>query len=128
MKLYEEQWALKEDSEQRIKHKDGMSMWEEWNIYIYIYISFNSVPRHEGVLGKWRYSSTHSLISALDGREWSASRPGRFTPRERVPGTHGIGGWVGPRAVLVGVVKRKIPSLCREYNLELYIYIYIYSE
>jgi hypothetical protein len=24
--------------------------------------------------------------------------PGRFTPRERVPGTHWIGGWVGPRA------------------------------
>jgi hypothetical protein len=36
------------------------------------------------------YSSTHSLISALDGGEWSASRPGRFTPRERAPGTHWI--------------------------------------
>jgi hypothetical protein len=24
----------------------------------------------------------HSLTSALDGGEWSASRPGRFTPRE----------------------------------------------
>jgi hypothetical protein len=24
----------------------------------------------------------------LDGGEWSASRPGRFTPRERAPGTH----------------------------------------
>jgi hypothetical protein len=31
------------------------------------------------------YSSTHSLTSALDGGEWSASRPGRFTPRERAP-------------------------------------------
>jgi hypothetical protein len=30
---------------------------------------------HEGVLGEWRYSSTHSLTSALDGGEWSASRP-----------------------------------------------------
>jgi hypothetical protein len=28
----------------------------------------------------------HSLTSALDGGEWSASRPGRFTPRERAPG------------------------------------------
>jgi hypothetical protein len=56
------------------------------------------------------YSSTHSLASALDGGEWSASRPGRFTPRERAPGTHWIGGWVGPRAVLDAVVKRKIPS------------------
>jgi len=37
----------------------------------------------------------------------------RFTPlllypRERVPTTHSIG-WVGPRAVLDAVVKRKIP-------------------
>jgi hypothetical protein len=28
---------------------------------------------------EWRYSSTHSLTSALDGGEWSHSRPGRFT-------------------------------------------------
>jgi hypothetical protein len=46
------------------------------------------------------YGSTHSLTSALDGGEWSASRPGRFTLRERTLGTHWIGGWVGPRAVL----------------------------
>jgi hypothetical protein len=44
------------------------------------------------------YSSTHSLTLALDEGEWSASRSGRFTPRERPPGTHWIGGWVGPRA------------------------------
>jgi hypothetical protein len=74
-------------------------------------------PRHKGVLGEWRYSSTHSLTSALDGGEWSASRPGRFTPRERAPGSHWIGGWVGPRAVLDAVVKRKIPSPRRKSNL-----------
>jgi hypothetical protein len=44
----------------------------------------NQAPRHEGVLGEWRYSSTHSLTWALDGGEWSASRLGRFSPRERV--------------------------------------------
>jgi hypothetical protein len=66
-------------------------------------------------IGEWRYSSTHSLTSALDG-VWSASRPGRFIPRERDPGTHWIGGWVGPRAVLEAVVKRKIPSPRREAN------------
>jgi len=26
-------------------------------------------------------------------------RPGRFTPRERAPGTHWIGGWVGLKSV-----------------------------
>jgi hypothetical protein len=46
-------------------------------------LCFNSAPHHEGVLGKWMYSSTHSLTLALDGREWSASRPGRFTSSER---------------------------------------------
>jgi hypothetical protein len=70
----------------------------------------------KGVLGEWRYRSTHSLTSALDGGEWSASRPGRFTPGERAPGTHWIGGWVGPRAVPYAVVKRKIPSSRRELN------------
>jgi hypothetical protein len=39
---------------------------------------------------EWRYSFTRSLTSALNGGEWSASRPGRFTPRERAPGAHSI--------------------------------------
>jgi hypothetical protein len=69
-------------------------------------------------IGEWRYSSTHSLTSALDGGEWSASRPGLFTPRERAPGTHWIGGWVDPRAVLDAVVKRKITNPRRESNPE----------
>jgi hypothetical protein len=72
--------------------------------------------RHEDVLGNMRYSSTHFLTSALDGGEWSASRTGRLTPRERAPGTHSIGGWVGPRAVLNAVVKRYIPRPRRESN------------
>jgi hypothetical protein len=36
-------------------------------------------------VGDWRYSSTHSLTSALDGGEWSASRPGRFTLQGKSP-------------------------------------------
>jgi hypothetical protein len=43
-------------------------------------LCFNSAPRHESVMEEWRYSSTHSLTLALDGGEWSASRPGRFIP------------------------------------------------
>jgi hypothetical protein len=30
----------------------------------------------------------------------SASRPGRFITTERIPATHWIGGWLGPRAGL----------------------------
>jgi len=53
----------------------------------------------------------NSLTLAVDGDEWSASCPGHFTPRERVPGTQQIGGWVDPRADLDALSKRKIPSL-----------------
>jgi hypothetical protein len=56
------------------------------------------------------------LTSALDGSEWSVSCPGRFTPRKIAPGTHWIGGWVDPRAVLDAVVKEKISSPRRESN------------
>jgi hypothetical protein len=79
-------------------------------------LCFNWEPRHEGVLWERMYISTHSLTSALDGGEWLTSSPGRFTPRERASGTHWIGGWVGPRAVLDAMVKRKIPFPRRESN------------
>jgi hypothetical protein len=39
------------------------------------------------------------LTSALVGGEWSASRPGSFTPVERAPGTQCIWGWVGLETV-----------------------------
>jgi hypothetical protein len=65
-------------------------------------------------LGEWKYSSILSLILALDGGEWLVSRRCVFTPKEKAPITHWIGGWVGARAVLDAVVKREIPSPCRE--------------
>jgi hypothetical protein len=37
------------------------------------------------------------VLQVGGGGEWSTSHPGRFTPGERTPGTHCIGGWVGPR-------------------------------
>jgi hypothetical protein len=51
------------------------------------------------------------LISALVGREWSASRPDRFTPGGKVPGTHWIGDWVSLRTGLNYVEKRKFLTL-----------------
>jgi hypothetical protein len=47
------------------------------------------------------------LTSALVGGEWSPSRPGRFTPGERAPGTHCIGGWVDLRSGPDDLEKRK---------------------
>jgi hypothetical protein len=43
--------------------------------------------------------------------------PGHFTPRGKSPGTHWIG-WVGPTAGMDTMVKRKIPSPCRESNYD----------
>jgi hypothetical protein len=51
------------------------------------------------------------LTSALVGGEWSASHPGRFTAEEKASDAHWIGGWVGPRAGLDDVEKRKFLTL-----------------
>jgi len=64
---------------------------------------------------EWRYRSTHSFFSALDGDECSPSRPVGFTPTERVAGSHWIGSWVGPRGGL-DTVSRKISSPCGNSN------------
>jgi hypothetical protein len=51
------------------------------------------------------------LTSALVGGEWSASRPGRFTPEERTSGIHWIGGWVALTAGPADLEKRKFFTL-----------------
>jgi hypothetical protein len=51
------------------------------------------------------------LTSALAGGEWSDSHPCRFTPEERAPSTHWLGGCVGSRAGLDDVDKRKFLTL-----------------
>jgi hypothetical protein len=45
------------------------------------------------------------LTSAIVRDEWSASRPCRFTPRERASGTNWIRGWMGLRADLDNMKK-----------------------
>jgi hypothetical protein len=52
-----------------------------------------------------------SLTSPLVRGEWSASRPGRFTPGKEPPGAHWIGGWVDPTAGLDDLEKRKFLTL-----------------
>jgi hypothetical protein len=67
-------------------------------------------PLHamKGAWGVRRRSNYSFLTSALEGGEWSASRPGRaLFPGEWAPGTHCTGGWVGPRAGLEGRVGEK---------------------
>jgi hypothetical protein len=57
---------------------------------------------HEDVWGSGGIAPPF-LTSALDGGQLSASRLGCFSPGEIAPGTHWIGGWVGPRAGLIYV-------------------------
>jgi hypothetical protein len=57
--------------------------------------------RHEGDWVERKYSSYSLSISALDGGELPTSCPIRIlVPEKGPPGTHCIGGWVGPRAGL----------------------------
>jgi hypothetical protein len=80
-----------------------------------------AVPLHamEAYGGRGGIAPTHTQPRPLDGGEWSASRPGRtLPPGERNPGTHWIGGWVGPRAGLDAGAIRKILCLCRGSNLD----------
>jgi len=58
-------------------------------------------------MGEWTYSSNNSLTSALDGFQWSASRPGRCTFGEITLGTRCFGSWMGPTADLDKVEKRE---------------------
>jgi hypothetical protein len=76
------------------------------------------LTEHQATKTKWRTGAQlHIFLTvALDEGEWSASRPGRFSPKERAPSTHWIGSWVGPRASLDAVVKKKILSCCEDSN------------
>jgi hypothetical protein len=51
----------------------GHSDWRKGKLKLSL--CFNWAPRHEGVLEDWRYSSTHSLTSAVDRGEWSVHAP-----------------------------------------------------
>jgi hypothetical protein len=62
---------------------------------------------------EWRYSP---IILDLGNRyKWLGTRPSHITSGEIAPSAKSIGGWVGPRAGLDAVEKRKnFP--CRESN------------
>ena len=59
------------------------------------------ITGHEGPERELMYSSTLSLTSALDWVGGHRQAPAALYSRER-PGSHCIGGWVGPRAGLDG--------------------------
>ena len=62
---------------------------------------------HEGPEGEYMYNSTLYLASTLDGV--SGQRRARAVLSSERPGTHFIGGWVGPRTGLDGCGKSRPP-------------------
>lgn len=53
------------------------------------------------------------IISTLDGGQWSASHNDCFTFEERAPNTHCRGDWLGSRASLDTLKKRKVSVTTR---------------
>jgi hypothetical protein len=73
--------------------------------------------RHEGTWGNTKYSSYSFTTSALEGGEWSASRPDRALPpgkRSPVPIVQEAG-WA-PEPVWAQMLEEKSFSPCRESN------------
>jgi hypothetical protein len=78
-----------------------------------------SLSEHHAMKTYWgSWGLTLRILDLGTRRRWVASftRPGRFASKERAPGTYCVGGWVGLRAGLDTVVKRKIPNLIRDSN------------
>jgi hypothetical protein len=69
-----------------------------------------SASCHRGIWGGRRYSSYSFLTSALDGVSGQHHAPVLFYPRERTPGTHWTGGWVGLGVSLDAGARRKISA------------------
>jgi ribosome modulation factor len=69
-------------------------------------------------MGDRRGQSRCNDKDSVPGPTWRSEENSPFTPekRKRAPGTHWIGGWVGPRADLESVLKTKISCPCRESN------------
>jgi hypothetical protein len=58
------------------------------------------------------------MTSALDGVNGQRHAPVELYPRERSPGTHWIGGWVGLRADVDTEARGKFFRFCRGSNLD----------
>jgi hypothetical protein len=60
--------------------------------------------------------SSSLCTSALDGMSGQRHAPARFTPMEKTPDTHWIGGWVSLRAGMDTEARGKFLYFCRGSN------------
>jgi hypothetical protein len=88
-----------------------------WN-YCRLKLKMSHYTPRRRLVGE-EYRSYSFSTSAVDGSEWSASRPGcGLAPGKGPPGAHCTGGWVGPRAGLGTEAKGKSFRFCRGSNLD----------
>jgi hypothetical protein len=91
----------------------------QWDCFTLYTVAAKSCPttRHGGA---WeRYSSYSFSITALDGGEWSASRPGRALAPRKGPTVPTVqeAGWA-PEPVWTQRLEEKSFCLCRRSNLD----------
>ena len=79
LQTYVIQWCLMETLTVRLSYYVSEQHRRNY-VREYIEGKVHPVSDHEGPEGKYRYSYTLSLTSALDGNGWSTPRSGRFTP------------------------------------------------
>jgi len=87
----------------------------QWDSFTVMYKVY---PRkdHEDPEREWSYSSTLPSTSALNGG-WVVNATSRPHYSREGPGTHCIGGWVGPRAGLDGCGKSRPSTRIRSPDL-----------
>jgi hypothetical protein len=78
------------------------------------------LTEHYAMKAYWGSGSIapHILDLGTSWRHVVSFMPQPLYPRERTPGMHWIGGWVGPRAGTDVRVRRKIPSPYWDLNLQ----------
>jgi hypothetical protein len=90
------------------------------NCWCTVIVKRKTVPLHtmQAFVGRGRIAPTCSWPQHYIGVSGQCHAPAmpRFTPRERTPSTHWIGGWMGPRASLDAEAQRKILCPCRGSN------------
>jgi hypothetical protein len=102
-----------------------INYWDTWWMYFSVFILMQKkkgkvIPLHAMEAHGGR--EVQLLLILNLGTRWgwvvSVTPWPRFTPGERTPSTHWIGGWVGPRAGLDAGARRKILCPCQGSNLD----------
>jgi hypothetical protein len=79
-------------------------------------------------MGEWMYRSTFSSTQHYMQVSGQLHAPAALPPGKRVPGTHWIGGWVGPRTAQDDAEKRKVKTVIRMIHFKLKFNVRVRTE